>query len=187
MGLNNGEVILFTKESTKKHQPHTTSSARYFFQGKNQTHDKPSELTKKKREDAYSHYLRQFKFSEALDAALASNNEQTIMTIMREILYRGGMKIALSNRDETTLEPLMTFLINALPNPNNTKILVEIITEVMEVYTKDLGKSVVIDDMFFKMQQRLEKEIELNKSMQELLGEIDLIIGAADCARNKSD
>ena len=60
-------------------------------------------------------------------------------------------------------------------------------SQLLDLYASELGKSVVFDEMFFKMQKRLEKEIQLNKSMQQLLGQIDLIIGSADCARSKSD
>ncbi|KAL7712789.1 U3 small nucleolar RNA-associated protein 15 C-terminal domain-containing protein [Entamoeba marina] len=139
------------------------------------------------KEYSLSRSLRQFKFNEALDSALATNDEQTVMTILREIIHRAGLRYALSKRNETTIEPLMSFLINNLPNPDYTKILVEVITQILDIYTPELGKNVVMDDMFFKLQQRLEKEIQLNKNLQELLGEIDLIISGAENARRKSD
>ncbi|EMD45217.1 WD domain containing protein [Entamoeba histolytica KU27] len=187
VGLTNGEVILFAKQQPQQTENHASSSAKYFFQGKTQTSEEKKEPAINKTQSDISVNIRKFDYDDALDKALATKDETIIISVIREILYRNGLKIALSRRDENTLEPLMTFLINTLPSPLHTKILVEVMSQLLDLYAQDLGKSVVFDEMFFKMQKRLEKEIQLNKNMQQLLGQIDLIIGAADCARSKSD
>ncbi|ELP92117.1 hypothetical protein EIN_380440 [Entamoeba invadens IP1] len=175
--LNTGEVIVNQKNATKKVE-NAPSSAKYFFQGKSLAQVKPT-----KGGNYFANLLRQIKYSEALDKALETRDETIIMTIIREIIYRNGMRVALINRNENTLQPLMSFLINSIPNPNYTKIIIEVIYQLLDIYISKLGKSALFDDMFFKLQKRLEKEIQLNRNMQELLGQIDLIIGAAECSR----
>lgn len=191
VGLSNNEVVLFTKQQqTIPQEPVQASSSKYFIQSKTQnqiSEDKKIIREKNAIEKEIISQIKQFNYDDALDRALATKDEIIIISIIREILYRNGLEIALSKRDENTLEPLISFLINTIPNPLHTKILVEVMSQLLDLYASELGKSVVFDEMFFKMQKRLEKEIQLNKSMQQLLGQIDLIIGSADCARSKTD
>ena len=191
VGLNNNEVILFNKQQKVVPQESIqTTSSKYFIQSKTQnqiSEDRKVIREKSAVEKEIITQINHFNYDDALDKALATKDEIIIISIIREILYRNGLKIALSKRDENTLEPLITFLINTIPNPLHTKILVEVMSQLLDLYASELGKSVVFDEMFFKMQKRLEKEIQLNKSMQQLLGQIDLIIGSADCARSKTD
>ena len=39
------------------------------------------------------------------------------ISLIEELIHRDGLRIALSGRDETTLEPILVFLIKHLTNP----------------------------------------------------------------------
>jgi U3 small nucleolar RNA-associated protein 15 len=111
--------------------------------------------------DPYDRMLRKFKYSAALDAALETTRPAVIVGMLRELLHRGGLLIALGGRDETTLEPLLVFLVNYVAAPQYSALLITVCRSVIDLYASSLGRSMRVDELFFKLQTRLHREIDL--------------------------
>lgn len=56
-----------------------------------------------------------------------------IVALMEELRHRGGLQIALSGRDEASLEPLLNFLIKNAINPRYAHVLLDVCTMVFGV------------------------------------------------------
>ena len=57
----------------------------------------------------YEKLLKTFSYQKALDAALKTMNPVVVITLLEELIRRSGLTIALSGRDEKSLEPLLAF------------------------------------------------------------------------------
>lgn len=139
--------------------------------------------TKKKGENAVEQYdrlLRQFKYKAALDAALDTKRPGTIVGLLRELIHRGGLGIALGGRDETTLEPLLVFLVNYVVAPQYSSLLVTVCRAIIDMYASTLGRSMRVDELFFKLQTRLHREIELQYHLLRLMGALDLLVASSE-------
>ena len=55
---------------------------------------------------------------------------------------------------------------------------------VIDMYASSLGRSVRVDELFFKLQTRLHREIELQKQMLSLMGALDFIVACSELSDN---
>ena len=128
----------------------------------------------------YDRMLRKFQYKAALDAALETTQPGVVVGLLQELIHRGGLQIALAGRDETTLEPLLVFLVNYCTAPQYTAFLTTVCTAVINMYASTLGRSVRIDELFFKLQTRLHREIDLQNQLLRLMGALDMIVACAE-------
>ena len=99
-----------------------------------------------------------------------------INSLLEELIRRDGLKIALSGRDEFTLEPFLSYLIKYISQPRYTKILIDVSNVLLDIYASILGQSVIIDELFTKLRHRLLSEIQFQKDLMSLLGSVHVII-----------
>jgi U3 small nucleolar RNA-associated protein 15 len=64
-----------------------------------------------------------------------------IVAVIEELRHRGGLQIALSGRDETSLEPLLNFLIKNAINPRYAHVLLDVCTMVFGMCDLAWGSS----------------------------------------------
>ena len=119
--------------------------------------------------------LKQFHHRAALDAALATKQPAVVASILSELVARGTLPVALSGRDDATLEPVMSFLIKYITNPRYSKLLIGVCTELIGIYTDVLGQSPLIDDLIFKLNARVKEEVKLQTEMLKLMGALDIV------------
>jgi U3 small nucleolar RNA-associated protein 15 len=91
---------------------------------------------------------------------------------------RNGLIIGLSGRDEVTLEPLLSFLVKYITHPNYSSILITVCNVVFDLYAGVVGKSILVDELFVKMRERLREEIDVQKQFFELMGSLDSLMAA---------
>lgn len=75
----------------------------------------------------YDKLLRAFKYFDALDEVLKRPfNPVVIVSMLDELVHRDGVRSALANRDENTLEPLLVFLHKYISNPKYSSRLIDV-------------------------------------------------------------
>lgn len=99
----------------------------------------------------------EFKYQEALDEVLKSRSPISVYTLLEELIRRNGLKIALSGRDEITLEPFVSYIIKFINMPRYTKLLIEVSNVLFDIYASVLGHSVLIDELFIKLKNKLNR------------------------------
>ncbi|RSH85203.1 hypothetical protein EHS25_005010 [Saitozyma podzolica] len=128
----------------------------------------------------YDRMLKAFKYSAALDAGLNKNvRPSTTFALIQELIHRDGLRIALSGRDETTLEPILVFLVRHVTDPRFGELASEVAGVIIDLYTPVLGQSPVIDEMLGKMQNRIERELGFERDLMKLRGALDMTLAQA--------
>eukprot|EP00003_Mantamonas_plastica_P014204 TRINITY_DN2463_c0_g1_i4.p1 TRINITY_DN2463_c0_g1~~TRINITY_DN2463_c0_g1_i4.p1 ORF type:complete len:490 (+),score=199.21 TRINITY_DN2463_c0_g1_i4:365-1834(+) len=171
-----------TVNKLAKAHPVLVGSYRYFVRGQSSKAvdtDFRIKVTKKAKLKHYDRFLKQFQYAEALDAAVKTNRSVVIVSVIEELIRRDGLRIALSGRDETALEPLMVFLLKHVNNPRYSSLLIDVCNMVFDIYSGVLGQSMVIDDLFTKLQTKLKHELRIQRELQELNGMLDMLMAAS--------
>jgi len=138
----------------------------------------------KKKLQPYERELRKFRYRAALDRALDSHHHLIIVSVLRELMRRNGVIIALSGRDDATLLPILKFLYRHVNNPRYSDILLSVFGAVLSLYAQQIGKSPIVDEWFRKIQNKLHREIKFQKEMLKLLGSIDVIVSSSTLSSN---
>jgi len=167
------------EEKKKTLRGGTTS---FFLRGANATasHDDVKvDVGKKQRLQPHDAFLKKFQYKEALDAALQTHNPNIIVSLLEELLQRGSLPLALANRDDRGLEPVLRFLYKQIANPPFTSLLVDVTNIVLDLYTSSLGQSIVIDELFVKLKEQTQNEAILQQQLQQLLGSISALVSSS--------
>lgn len=120
--------------------------------------------------------LKQFQHGPALDAAVETNSPATICAMIDELQSRGALRVALENRDDTALEPVLKFAVTYATNPLYSNHVVTLINAILDVYTPAVGQSSLIDEILLKIDQVLHSEMEFQRDCFQLLGEVDMFM-----------
>ena len=142
-------------------------------------------LQKKKKLKSYDVMLRQFKYHDALDEAVASRDPQAIIGVLEELGRRRGLKIALENRDEETLEPILAFTASFIANPMYTPVLIGVAEMLCDAYAHVSGQSDIIDEYFQKLHNHVRSECNTQSILNQLIGQIDAVMYAAEVDANE--
>lgn len=154
---------------------------KYFLRGKN-AKPTPADYTvatiRHKRLAPYDRALRKFDYKVALNAALDTRSPIVVASMLEELRLRVGLKRALAGRDEETLEPLLAFLIKYVTDPKYTSLLIRVCTIVCDLYAPKLSQSQLIDNLFFKLREKLTEELRVQKHLMEVMGMMDSVMAA---------
>jgi U3 small nucleolar RNA-associated protein 15 len=137
-------------------------------------------LQKKKKLKKYDMMLQKFRYGDALDEALSSRDPNGILAVLEELGRRRGLMIALSNRDEETLEPLLAFTASFISNPRYTPVLVGVANQLCDIYSHVFGQSETIDEYFQKLHVQVKNECNTQSALNQLIGQIDAVMYTAE-------
>ncbi len=167
-----------------------TGAKRKFYKGAGsailKTDDEMIESERRIRLKPYEKQLKKFNYQKALDSALRTHNPLVVVTVLEELLRRSGLTIALSDRDETTLEPLLSFTARYVSHPRYAKLILQVVHRMMDLYAGVLGKSDAIDELFLKLQRQVKAEVAFQRLAMKVVGSLDGII-AANVIKDSSD
>lgn len=140
--------------------------------------------TTKQNLKKYDKHLKKFNASKALDAALEFKvrvkTPQTTISVMQELIRRGNIKAALAGKDEKSLSILIKFIQRNISNPNFTATLTDISNILLDIYMKDIGKYTGIDNLFVRLKQTIDVEIQYQTNLFEIIGTLETIFVSQD-------
>lgn len=135
---------------------------------------------KKRKLRSFDQALKQFRYSDALDDALATRRPRDVVAVLEELGKRRGLTAALANRDEELLEPILSFTIRYINRPHFTGLLIGIAHKLIEIYGDVTGQSETIDELFAKLKMQVGNECKAQKSLLRLVGQIDAIMTSSE-------
>ncbi|XP_063309816.1 U3 small nucleolar RNA-associated protein 15 homolog [Pelobates fuscus] len=197
VGMTNGVLNIkhrkpaekITSETTKKRHPRY----RMFVRGKDYMPKQDDIfISKPVREHLkkYDKLLKGFEVSKALDAVLEAplriQRPEVTVAVMNELKRRRTLKNALAGRDEKQLNLLLAFLLKNLVEPRFGPILVHVADQVIDIYGPIFGKSPLIDKQFLKLQELLDKEINYQEELLEVLGMMDTLFATMTMKKETS-
>jgi len=141
---------------------------------------------KKRKLRKYDQCLKQFRYGDALDEALDTRIPQVVVAVLEELGKRRGLTIALSNRDEESLEPILAFLVRYITRPRFTTVLIGVAHLIIDIYGNVAGQSETIDELFVKLRIQVSAECQAQKSLLMLMGQLDAVL-APDYVANTTE
>ena len=138
------------------------------------------ERRRKEKLKTFEKQLKAFKYSAALDAGLKKDiRPSTTFALIQELVQRDGLRIALSGRDDVTLEPILSFIVRHITDPRFGEMASQVAGVVIDIYTPVLGQSPTIDEMLGRIQTRIERELGFKKELMRLRGALDMTLAQA--------
>ena len=170
------------EEDDEENSEAIAGAKRKFYKGAGsailKTDDEMIESERRIRLKPYEKQLKNFNYQKALDSALRTHNPLVVVTVLEELLRRSGLTIALSDRDETTLEPLLAFTARYVSHPRYAKLILQVVHRMIDLYADVLGKSDAIDELFLKLQKQVKAEVAFQRQAMKVVGSLDGIIAA---------
>lgn len=182
IGFVSGNVVARTYKAKSKPQatappsPQRDTRLREIGDSVENLEDAVIVAEKSKHLKVYEKLLKKFSYQKALDSALKTRNPLTIVTVLEELGNRNGIAIALAGRNENSLEPLLSFAAKYISNPRYSKLTMQIIHHVLDLYGNILGHSDSIDELFVKLRRHIKKEVEFQQQACSILGALDVVI-----------
>ena len=163
---------------------------KYFFRGQYvvtadmEDIQAPSQKKKKKLQ-AYEQHLKRFEYKQALNAALEGRNPEVILSLIRELVERDALFIAIGSRTPDEVVKLFDFLIWKLPDHRYAQVLLEVSRIALDMYAGVIGLSDKFDNKLFNQLNILvDEQIQLQKGLLELSGQIELVMRLASLRRH---
>ncbi|XP_008283140.1 U3 small nucleolar RNA-associated protein 15 homolog [Stegastes partitus] len=161
-------------------------SYRVFVKGKNYVPKQDDYLVSKPVKQylaKYDRQLKKFNVSKALDAALEKwiilKKPEVPVAVIKELDRRGTLKNALAGRDEKQLSRLLNFLIGNLVDSRFTPVLVTPAEMILDIYQSIFGQSPLIDRQLLRLQDLIEREVDYQRELLEVLGMLDTMFASS--------
>ena len=133
---------------------------------------------KKRKLNKFDTALKQFRYGDALDESLATRNPQSVVAVLEELGKRRGLAIALSNRDEESLEPILSFTVRYITRPRFSALLIGVAHKLIDIYGNIGGESEMIDELFVKLKEQVSTEYKAQMLLLRVVGQLDAIMAA---------
>lgn len=144
------------------------------------TNSSSSITTKKRKLAKFDLALKQFRYGDALDAALETRIPQAVVAVLEELGKRRGLTIALSNRDEESLEPILAFTARYVTRPRSSALLIGVANKLIDIYAEVAGQSETIDELFAKLKNQVTEECRTQKVLFRVVGQLDTVLTKAE-------
>ena len=133
---------------------------------------------KKRKFRKFDIALKQFRYGDALEEALSTRDPTVVVSVLEELGKRRGLVIALSNRDEESLEPVLAFTKRYITQPRFTALLMGVTEKLLDIYGPVAGQSEVIDELFASLKTVVANEVSAQQSLLTLQGQIEATLAA---------
>ena len=161
----------------------TASNFRYFIRGQNQkaaAGDFRVRARNKVKLQPYDKLLRQFKYRDALTAALETRKAEVVVSVIEELAARdGGLESALGGRDSLSLSLLLRFLGRRVAEPRYSKLSCNIIHRLLDLYAPVVGVSSEVDERLGVLKDKVWEELKLQATLIEIAGALEPILSAS--------
>jgi U3 small nucleolar RNA-associated protein 15 len=74
----------------------------------------------------FDRLLKKFQYAPALNQVLIKGGPDDVVCLIKELVHRDALRIALGNRDDISLEPIVQFIGKYICHPRYNSILVDV-------------------------------------------------------------
>lgn len=144
--------------------------------------------TKRKRRKMQMHdvFLRQFKYGDALNAALDTCDPITITSVIDELSIRKGLNVALANRPESDVSRILQLMLRYIIQPRFSRSLVTLGGVLCKLYGVSHSSPELIKS-WSALNNRLKQELKLHAELGKVTGTISMLINASLSARDSAN
>lgn len=91
-------------------------------------------------------------------------------------MQRDALRVALSGRDDVTLEPIFSFLARHVTDPRFGESAADVSAVLLDLYAPQLGHSPLVDELVAKIQTRIERELAFQRELVKLKGALEMTL-----------
>ncbi|RVE67937.1 hypothetical protein OJAV_G00086770 [Oryzias javanicus] len=114
-----------------------------------------------------------------MEAGTRGRKPEITVAVIKELDRRGTLKNALAGRDEQELSRLLSFLIGNLVDARFAPVLITPAEMILDIYQPVIGQSSVVDKQLLHLQSLLERELDYQKDLLEVLGMLDTLFASS--------
>lgn len=125
--------------------------------------------------------LRKGEYARAMDLVLSAPvfHNPNMLTLITALRHRSALRTALKGRDETSLLPIMKWLVKYISHPRHINITSEVTLLILDIYAEQFGESPEIDNIFNHLQRRVRYCSEQAQQAQSTQGMLDMLVSGA--------
>lgn len=135
--------------------------------------------TKRQTLQEYEKYFKQFDYRSALLASIKTGHPEIVLTVLEELVQRSVLTLAISHLEPEQLLFLMDFVKSRVSNPKYSKMMLEVSSLLIDMYSCVIGLNKEVDKSFKELKDILEREYELEAGLIALKGMIEAVKSAA--------
>ncbi|CCD26398.1 snoRNA-binding rRNA-processing protein UTP15 NDAI_0H02240 [Naumovozyma dairenensis CBS 421] len=133
-------------------------------------------MKQQRRLRAFERNINQFKWADALDNAFVPGMAKELtLTVLQELRKRGKIRVALYNRDESSLEPLLNWCLKGIEDVRSTIVVADWIAVVLELYGDVFESSPVLQEMIVALRDKVRQEVYKAKESQRIEGMLQML------------
>ncbi|KAJ5621487.1 U3 small nucleolar RNA-associated protein 15 C-terminal [Penicillium herquei] len=130
---------------------------------------------KRKREQSWEQDLRKGRYAVALDQVLTGTDKTAQLTLFTALRHRSALRTALKDRDEVTLQPVLSWVYKHIREPRLVDLCVEVAMNLLDIYSPNLGQSAQVDKLVDRLHYRVRDEVEMAQNAFQLKGVLDML------------
>ncbi|SCZ92462.1 BZ3500_MvSof-1268-A1-R1_Chr5-2g07880 [Microbotryum saponariae] len=159
---------------------------------------------RKKKLMEWDRMLKDFRYGDALDSVLRKVSAEdgicqaprrssdlvldlvpqgittpTTFALLEELIHRDGLTIALANRNDLSLEPILKFLVQHITNPRHCILASDVANALIEIYTPTLGLSPLVDGLFNRLRRKVDEELRFQRELMAVRGALDMVFASS--------
>lgn len=159
----------------------TAATYKYFVRGMNEkaaAHDFVVQARRRAGLREFDSLLKQFRYADALNAALQTGRADVVVTVIEELAARSGLAAAMGKRDPESLVPLLRHVCKYIAHPNHARVMLQLANRLLDMYVGMLCASDDLSKLADELRGRVAAEINLQQDLQCLQGSLDLLLNA---------
>ncbi|KAI0557702.1 U3 small nucleolar RNA-associated protein [Gracilaria domingensis] len=125
----------------------------------------------------YDMSLKSFNFGEALDLAVETKKPQVVVCVVEELIIRGCLKGALSDRTVENLTPLLLMIRKHIRTPPYTEYLSYLTHAILDLYSSEFKGEGRVDNLMNDIFKQLRFEVQACHKLTVLKGSVEAILG----------
>lgn len=98
---------------------------------------------------------------------------------MTALRHRSGLRTALINRDEVTLQPVLRWIIKNIADYRFTRLTTDVALLVLDLYADQLGRSEEIDNLVEALISKVKLTVEASQLATSTQGMVDMLSASA--------
>jgi len=142
--------------------------------------------TKQEQQGKYDQFLRSYNYSKALDESVrkyvVKKKPEVAHSVLYELMRRDGLQMALAGRDDKSLKPILSYVVNYLLDVRLQSVLLHVANILIDLYLAKPDISNEVKALFKQLELKLEKKMLCDQELAKLQGCIDMILDTADTA-----
>ncbi|KAH6674289.1 WD40-repeat-containing domain protein [Halenospora varia] len=132
---------------------------------------------KRKPETLWERNLRQGRYAQALDYVLEKEMPSvTVLTVLTALRHRSAMRAAFEGRDETTVQPILKWVVKHITDPRYVNVCVDSALLLLDIYSEHIGGSPELASNLRRLHSRVRQEVERSQQACQTSGMLEMLM-----------